>query len=328
MNNICLLSTLLLLLSTGLSWGQYAPAAGQAGSTAIPKDSSIFIAWANSCQVERGPLDIRNPNGGDVTNGTAVAALGKAGDGSVLSLGDGGQATLTFMDPISNGAGADFAIFENSFSATFLELAFVEVSSDGVNFVRFPAVSNTDTTTQIGSFGAIDATQIYNLAGKYKANYGTPFDLEELEGDSAILDINRVTHIRVIDVVGCIQDNYATRDSRGVKVNDPWTTPFPSGGFDLDAVGVIHNTSTVAVNNIANPDFVISPNPVSKEQAIIHIQTNLHHYTAYLYTTQGQVIELSKNTNQLYLPNDLSSGIYILSIQTAGAILTKKIQVY
>lgn len=328
MNHTYFLFTLCLLLLTRLSWAQYAPAAGQAGSTAIHKDSSIFVAWANGCQVERGPLDIRTPNGGDATNGTIAAALGKAGDGAVLSLGDGGQATLTFLDPISNGTGADFAIFENSFSATFLELAFVEVSSDGINFVRFPAISNTDTTTQVGSFGAIDATHIYNLAGKYQANYGTPFDLEELAADSATLDINRVTHIRVIDVVGCIQDAYATRDSRGIKVNDPWTTPFASGGFDLDAIGVIHNTSTVAVNPIATNILAVYPNPISKEQAVIHIQTNLQDYTAQLYNLQGQLIESSSNLSQLYLPKNLYSGIYILQIQTANTILTKKIQVY
>jgi hypothetical protein len=51
--------------------------------------------------------------------------------------------------------GYDFAIFENGFpfgsGSFYLELAFVEVSSDGKHFVRFNAISNTDTTQQIDS---------------------------------------------------------------------------------------------------------------------------------------------------------------------------------
>jgi hypothetical protein len=69
---------------------------------------------------------------------------------------------------------------------------------------------------------------------------GTPFDLDELSGVSALLNIDAVTHVRIIDVVGSLNDLYASRDSLGNKINDPWSTPFASSGFDLDAVGVIH----------------------------------------------------------------------------------------
>ena len=56
-----------------------------------------------------------------------------------MPLGDDGSLVLTFPAPIADGAGPDFAVFENAFSTEFLELAFVEVSSDGTNFTRFPA---------------------------------------------------------------------------------------------------------------------------------------------------------------------------------------------
>jgi hypothetical protein len=326
MNAILLLfSFLLIILVPTTTWGQFAPPAGQTGSTAIHKDSSILIAWANGCQVQRGPLDIRNPTNGNVSNGTTNSAMGSAGDGTTLSLGDGGQATLTFLHPIKNGPGADFAIFENAFSATFLELAFVEVSSDGSNFVRFPAISNTDTTTQVGSFGAVDATKLYNLAGKYQANYGTPFDLEELVGDSAILDVNRITHVRIIDVVGCIQDAYAQRDSRGYKINDPWTTPFASGGFDLDAVGVIHHTATVSTQKIPTPSLMVFPNPIPKTNPTLYLQTNLDRYEVQLFSLDGQEISINAQNNSIRLPI-LPSGIYILRIQTNQTVLTQKIQ--
>ena len=51
------------------------------------------------------------------------------------------------------------------------------------------------------------AIDINNLAGKYRALYGTPFDLEELSDYQAI-NIDSITHIRVIDVVGSIKEKY------------------------------------------------------------------------------------------------------------------------
>ena len=81
-----------------------------------------------------------------------------------MSLGDGGVAILTFKYPIKNETGNDFAVFENSFNDTFLELAFVEVSSDGIHYFRFPAVSNTQDTLQMGNDASIDARHLNNLA--------------------------------------------------------------------------------------------------------------------------------------------------------------------
>ncbi len=230
-----------LLVNTFAFAGPYAPPAGQAGSTAIYKDDPSFVCWASGCDVVRGPMDISNPSNGYASYGSADKALGKAvGDSyDVVSLGDGGYATLTFGAPIYDGPGYDFAVFENSFSDTYLELAFVEVSSNGTDFFRFPAVSLTQTDTQVGGFGSLDATNIHNLAGKYRQGYGTPFDLSDLAGTDG-LDINDVRYVRVVDVVGCIQDAYCTYDSQGHKINDPYPTVFESGGFDLDAVGVVH----------------------------------------------------------------------------------------
>ena len=132
-------------------------------------------------------------------------------------------------------------MFENSFNDNFLELAFVEVSSDGENFVRFRASSLTDATTQVGSNGSVDPTMLNNLAGKYRVGYGTPFDLEELRGKAG-LDIDHVTHVRIVDVVGTIDPQYATRDWKGRIVNDPYPTNdtvWGSGGFDLTGVAVL-----------------------------------------------------------------------------------------
>jgi hypothetical protein len=47
-------------------------------------------------------------------------------------------------------------------------------------------------------------------------------------------------------------------------INDPFPTNFPTGGFDLDAVGVIHHLGTANVISIANNISLSTyPNPVS-----------------------------------------------------------------
>ncbi len=250
---------LLLFAPLGMR-AQYAPPAGQPGSTAIAKDSSVFVAWATGCQVIRGPVDITNPGGGIASYGDETAALGPAEGNSadVVSLGDGGQATLTFDVQIADGDGWDFAVFENALNDTFLELALVQVSSNGTDFYTFPAVSLTPDSAQVPTFGEVNCTKINNLAGKYRQGYGTPFDLADF-CECGYPDLQHITHIRIVDAVGCIDDEYATFDSQGHKINDPWPTPFETGGFDLDAVGVIH-TSGAGIGS-KEQSFVVFPNP-------------------------------------------------------------------
>jgi hypothetical protein len=223
--------------------GPYDGAAGTPGSQAVAKDDAAFVAWATGfTDLVRGPAQIDDLGLGYVSFGDGSLTLGPAVGSSfdVVSLGDGGRITSTFTGGIGNGPGWDFAVFENAFSDTFLELAFVEVSSNGVDFFRFDAFSLTPTTTQIGGFGAVDTTNLYNLAGKYRQGFGTPFDLDTLVGRSPLLDPNGVTHVRIVDVVGIVGSAFATTDSLGNAINDPWATPFATGGFDLDAIGVRH----------------------------------------------------------------------------------------
>jgi hypothetical protein len=242
---------------------QFAPPAGQPGSTAIFKDSSLFVNWAKTCSIQLGYVDITDTSvyygGSNKANfGVESDVLGKSDD-HVVSLGDGGKATLTFDPPIVNGTGYDFAVFENGMSDSFLELGFVEVSSDGIQFVRFPSTSLTPESPQISTFGFLDAAKINNLAGKYRVFFGTPFDLEELK-DSSGLDLRNITHVRIIDVVGCVSSAFTTFDSYGHKINDPWPTHFNTGGFDLDAVGVIHESSQGISENQKNI-IRLYPNP-------------------------------------------------------------------
>jgi hypothetical protein len=232
-----------LVSAASVSAGPFAPAAGQPGSSAIANTSPAIMEWASGFRdLIRGPMNIADPGAGLASFGSGTEALGfaDANAAHVVSLGDSGSITLSFDRPITNGPDADFAVFENGFADSFLELAFAEVSSNGVDFVRFPAVSLTQTSTQVGSFGSLDPTNLNNLAGKYRAGFGTPFDLSDIAGLSALVDPNHISFVRIVDAVGSINPALGTIDSQGHLVNEPYPTAFSSGGFDLDGVAVIH----------------------------------------------------------------------------------------
>jgi hypothetical protein len=242
----------------------YGSSVAKGSIQALFKDNTLFKSWASSCTVTRGLQNITVKSGPVATAGTDINGTDKA-DGSIVSLGDSGVAVLEFATPIKNGTGPDFAVFENSFDGKFLELAFVEVSSDGVNYVRFPAISKTNAYSQLDNSAQMDAALLYNLAGKYAANYGTPFDLEDIK-DNSLLDVNNITHVKIIDVIGIIDLTLSSKDSLLNPVNDPFPTAFPSCGFDLDAVGVINqNDLATSVTKSSTPLLNIYPNPSANQ---------------------------------------------------------------
>ncbi|MBO6025661.1 MAG: T9SS type A sorting domain-containing protein [Bacteroidales bacterium] len=318
-----ILSIFLVVLPL-LSVAQFAPPAGQEGTTAMHADSSAFVAWATGIEVVRGPMNIANPSLGNASFGTDITvALGvPGGTMDVISLGDGGSATLTFDSPICNGPGPDFAVFENGManaqntSMYFLELAFVEVSSDGKHFFRFPAVTNVPYDTQLGGFACIDPQQIHNLASKYEAMYGTPFDLDEVP-DNPQLNKNRVTHVRLVDVVGNIDPEYATYDSQGHPVNDPWPTPFNSSGFDLDAVGVIHNLSTIGLYENPVAKRLVYPNP-AVDQLVLDESVS----EATIYSMMGQKV-LTSSQKRVDV-STLAPGVYVIHMMVEGNVVVNK----
>lgn len=248
---------------------QFHPQAGLMGSHAIHKDSSIILAWADDCQILRGWLDIADTTLGKTLQGSSTDAHGKA-DGFVVSLGDGGEAIYSLANPIMNGPGPDFAIFENGFidpmdsNWSYMELAEVFVSNDGLNYVKFPSQCLQDSITQINGVGQYsDCRKVHNLAGKYVLNYGTPFDLEEFIHLSQI-DLLDIRYIKIRDVIGSLNHDECSRDKDGRKINDPYPTPYPSGGFDLDALGLIHLKYPLSLGEqISNQETTIYPNPGS-----------------------------------------------------------------
>jgi hypothetical protein len=281
------------------------------GQDAVHRDSANWSCWAQSCTLYRGWKQINQPQLGWVNSGNNNDATGTAGDGAVVSLGDSGYAILQFPEIIYNGPGPDFAVFENAFNAQFLELAFVEVSSDGVHFVRFPAISKMDSNIQTGTFGLSVADSFYNLAGKYPYLTGTGFDLEELK-DSSFIDINAIRFVKIVDVIGIVQSDLCSRDSRYYPINDPFPTPFNEGGFDLDAVGVIHSRQSSAIELNQNSEASFYPHPVKSGQERIYFYKDCEGlfqiksiHGALLYTISCQA------ANFIDLPQ-LEPGIYII----------------
>lgn len=315
--------TLLLSVLTSFTAGaQFAPQAGIAGSTAVSASSPEIVSWATHCSVQRGYIDIASPSLGLTTTGDSSSAIGPA-NGSIVCLGDSGVATVSFAGSLYDGPGPDFAIFENGFkdpansAMAFLELAFVEVSSDGVNFTRFPAVSNTPANTQIPGSGVyMDASLINNLAGKYVATYGTPFDLAELAGTPG-LDVTNITHVRLVDVIGSIA-GHSCQDNEGKIINDPYPTNFPVGGFDLDAVAAMHMNST-GVHAPAKHAVRIYPNPAVD---IVHISAAEIAGTLRILSGIGAVLKAAPITaaETALAVAELPAGVYYITITSNNGV--------
>lgn len=308
-----------LISSFGTLIAQFAPPAGQAGTTAVDKDSAAIVSWANTVvDFNRGASDIANGWATLTSFGNENEALGYAQGNSVdvVSLGDSGSITLGFPFPIMNGPGNDFAVFENSFSDSYLEFAFVEVSSDGVNFIRFPATSLTPAASQTGTYANSNTELVHNLAGKYEQGYGTPFDLEDLV-DSSGINLDSVRFVRILDVIGTIDPTYASHDALGNIVNDPYPSDFASGGFDLDAVGVM-NENNIYANLDAEEriDFSVYPNPT---KGLFWIKTELEEFEISVYDALGKLVYQEANclNGTFDLSQYLETGLYFLSIDGA-----------
>ncbi len=313
---------IITLLTAGYTSGQFAPAANHPGSTAIYKDSSIITGWATRCYVYRGWQDINDTSLGKVTHGTPDDALGPA-DNQVVSLGDSGYAIIVFPAPLTDREGYDFAVFENAFDDNFLELAFVEVSSDSIHWIRFPSVSLTDTSEQVGTFGSLQPEKIHNLAGKYRVLYGTPFDLADV-ADSPGVDITHIRYLKIVDVIGSVKTGKCSTDSQGHKINDPYPTAFETGGFDLDAVAILQSEASLPIYPSANI-VKIYPNPATDYLQIKAPQT-IHKIT--IYDSNGHIIlvrhPLSRTT--VFHIKSFAKGIYgIRIVLNNGKIITKKI---
>lgn len=250
----------------------------------------IFRGWATACvSYEPTPQYMqpwwRDPNkalGPSMTDsdGVYTVSLGDLYQEDIDAGVPLGRITLSFSETIQNQEGDDFVVFENGvisgrttpggsvFGQMFAELGFVEVSSNGRDFVRFPSVSLT--SGPVGPYGTIEVSNIYNLAGKHPNAEGictgTPFDLDEIADDplvaSGAVDINNIKYVRIVDIPGSgdfcddamVHIDPYSRPAWGYYPNnhpiyDAWVT-WGSGGLDLEAVGVLNEQEYSADVNL------------------------------------------------------------------------------
>jgi len=239
--------------------------AGPFVHTSVAADDPAIVAWAAAANLIPGPHD-GSANG--------AAAIGPA-DGLIASLGEvaaseagtiaAGEITLDFNNSLFDGGGDDFVVFENAFEFGdnpgfwYAELAFVEVSTNGVDFARFPATSlntegagdpATDLITPFGrAFAGVDISNINGLAGFDGpatfggAPRGTPFDLTDLAATTAVtsgaVDLDEINFVKLIDILG----NGSVLDDAANPIFDAFDDAEPPtgvNGFDLDAIGAIH----------------------------------------------------------------------------------------
>jgi len=239
----------------------YPPVGNDPFSEGVQKDNELIKSWADGYAefIKGYDRSTCSPdNGWDDPSMAYGPATGNNFD--IICLGNHGEITLTFSTGITDGPGFDFAVYENAFVSQggagvagqmFGELAFVEVSSDGVNFLRFDSASLTPGP--VGGYGSVNVQHIYGLAGTQPNAYGndnafgTPFDLSSLRNKKKVteglVDLNNITHVRVIDISGTahIDGNYhPCYDSFGNIIHDAFKT-WGSGGFDLEAIAVMNS---------------------------------------------------------------------------------------
>jgi len=150
----------------------------------------------------------------------------------VLSLGVGGSIVLSFeADPIVDGPGPDFLVFENAFyvgndpSRPFAELATVSVSDDGVTFREFPCTAKASDPAPYGACAGWRPVRASSTNGLSpfdpEAGGGDPFDLADL-------GVSRARFVKIVD------------RGEGTCAAPP-AEKLTTAGFDLDAVASIHH---------------------------------------------------------------------------------------
>jgi|GEM_PF-3034694 len=166
----------------------------------------------------------------------------------VVSLGDGGEITLSFEDNIIvNGPGADFTVFENPFYIfgdslnRYIETALVEVSRDGIEYFRFPFdflpnVIPAGNPHRYVGFAGVEPVMS-------SGGVPDPTDPGVSGGDQFDLETVGLPNVRFIRIVDTGDDTY---DNDGDLVTDTGLRLPPQAGFDLDAICHINWTSSLS----------------------------------------------------------------------------------
>ena len=199
----------------------------------------------------------------NVLGGPVGGGLG-SGSTDVLSLGEGGSVTLGFDVTIADGPGVDFTVFENGFmfgSGHFAEVAFVEVSTDGMSFARLPSsyvgvqtppdFSRMPLGTSDGIAGALAVvSNVFdgNTPSPFEPvlSGGDAFDLAVLADHPLVLagtvDLAAIHFVRLVDA----PSDGSSADTSGTPVWDSRNNAVAANSADIDAVAVIQHTGTIS----------------------------------------------------------------------------------
>jgi hypothetical protein len=161
----------------------------------------------------------------DIVLGPPRGKGSSAGSLDVVSLGADGEIVLGFGDRvIVDRAGPDLIVFENPFwpngdeSNAFVELGEVSVSTDGEVWEAFPCDTEGDGRGRFAGCAGVTPTL------EYDALELVPLDPAQTGGDAFDLADLSLESARFVKI-------------RDLRTLEPAGT---SGGFDLDAVGVVN----------------------------------------------------------------------------------------
>lgn len=253
-------------------------------------------------------------NQANVLGGPRGAGI-NAGSLDVLSLGQGGNVLLGFGVTIADGPGEDLTVFENPFYfpigtfSAFSEAAFVEVSTNGVDFARFPS-SYVGPPAPQSAFGSLPAGTFSNLAGGLPVlantaiglgdafdptvSGGEAFDLADLCGDplvaSGVVDLTAIHFVRLVDVVAGVD-----ADSTGQLIYDNGGL----GSADIDAVAVLHHTGNVSASG---PAVSISYDPAGRLQVAISDPNGLGDLDPVSFRASFDVVPVTVANFQAFFP--------------------------
>lgn len=195
------------------------------------------------------------PVGGGVSTGST----------DILSLGEGGSVTVGFGVTITDGPGVDFTVYENAivFGDVFAEVFFVEVSTNGTDFARFPTSyvgpqnPGDFTLMPIGTYDGFGGHQpvLTNIFDAMPVDPldparsgGESFDLSALANDPLVtggqVDLTEIHFVRLIDA----PSGGLSTDTSGTPVWDSREAVGAANSADIDAIAVIQHTGTVNAN--------------------------------------------------------------------------------
>ncbi|KAA3596583.1 MAG: T9SS C-terminal target domain-containing protein [Calditrichaeota bacterium] len=252
---------------------------------------------------------------------TATPFLPSASENQILSLGEGGEIILGFFtNPIVDGSGVDFTVFENVFyvlgneNDPFKETAFVSVSKDGTNFYEFPF----DAQTLQGLAGTEPTFGNENPQDP-SVSGGNSFDLQTVGLDTAYF-------VKLVDTDNAVVDG---------------SMNFAGGDFDLDAVVAVNfvgQTTEISSNDFEpkKVSFKLSeafPNPTNA-QVNFEIDNFKGDGKASVYNVLGELIfqeKFSRNGNSKFSWNaknsfnaEVSSGVYFFKVENSEGFETRK----